>query len=106
MLLTVAGSETTATLLTGATYLLCKNPEKLAKLQQEVRAKFKHPSEITLMSVNNLEYMLAVINESLRCYPPVPAGNVRVVPGNGGAHIAGHFVPSGVSFARPVMRIV
>ncbi|OAA59701.1 isotrichodermin C-15 hydroxylase [Niveomyces insectorum RCEF 264] len=95
MLLAVAGSETTATLLSGATYLLCKNPEKLTKLQHEVRTKFHDSRDITLASVNGLEYMLAVIYESLRCYPPVSGGNVRVVPGKTGAHIAGHFVPSG-----------
>ena len=80
--------------------MLCKNPDKLAKLQDEVRGKFKHSSEITMHSVNDMEYMLAVINEGLRCYPPVAGGNVRVVPGNTGAEIAGHWVPSGVSCYR------
>ena len=100
MLLAIAGSETTATVLSGSTYLLCKNPDKLAKLQDEVRSKFKHSHEITLQSVKDLEYMLAVINEALRCYPPVAGGNVRVVPGKHGAEVAGHFVPSGVSSSR------
>jgi len=100
MLLAVAGSETTATVLSGSTYLLCKNPDKLAKLQDEVRGKFKHSHEITLQSVKDLEYMIAVINEALRCYPPVAGGNVRVVPGKHGAEVAGHFVPSGVSSGR------
>ncbi len=57
MLLCVAGSETTATLLTGAIYLLLKNPEKLARLEQEVRSRFKNASEITLQSVSTLEYL-------------------------------------------------
>jgi len=106
MLLAVAGSETTATLLSGATYLLCKNRDKLAILQDEVRVKFKHSSEITLQSVNDLEYMLAVIKEALRCYTPVAGGNVRVVPGRDGARIAGHLVPSGVSSSRRTAKIV
>lgn len=105
MLLAVAGSETTATVLSGSTYLLCKNPETLAKLQAEVRGKFKHSHEITLQSVNDLDYMLAVINEALRCYPPVAGGNVRVVPGKDGAEIAGHFVPSGVSSNHRTTKI-
>ena len=36
--LIVAGSETTATLLSGATYYLLQNPTKLARLQDEVRS--------------------------------------------------------------------
>jgi cytochrome P450 len=41
-----------------------------------------------------LSYMLAVLNEALRMYPPVTSNLVRVVP-SGGAQIAGHFVPEG-----------
>lgn len=50
----IAGSETTATLLSGAAFLLTTNPDKLAKLTQEVRSSFKSEEEITLMSVNSL----------------------------------------------------
>ncbi|KAH8894503.1 isotrichodermin C-15 hydroxylase [Thozetella sp. PMI_491] len=92
MFLSVAGSETTATLLAGATYLLLTHPETMANLQHEVRSKFKHVDEINLSSVNSLEYMLAVLNETARYYPPVSGGNPRQVP-DGGAMIAGRFVP-------------
>jgi cytochrome P450 len=37
----------------------------------------------------------AVINESLRIYPPVPIGVARIAP-KGGAMVAGVFVPGGV----------
>lgn len=40
--------------------------------------------------------MLAILNEALRMYPPVTSGLVRTVP-RGGAEIAGHFTPEGVS---------
>lgn len=40
MLLTTAGSETTATVLTGTLYYLVNNPGKLAILVEEVRSKF------------------------------------------------------------------
>lgn len=96
MILTLAGSETTATLLSGATYLLLTNPDVMQKLIDEVRSRFKSSDEINLTSVGSLTYMLAVLNESLRCYPPVTSGLVRTVPGNG-LDIAGHFVPPGVS---------
>jgi len=56
-LLIVAGSETTATLLSGVTYLLATNPEILKKLEQEVRSSFHSDDEITLTSVGNLSYV-------------------------------------------------
>lgn len=96
-LLIVAGSETTATLLAGATYMLLRDPEAMKKLTEEVRSTFKSEEEITLSSVGNLEYMLACLNEAMRLYPPVPIGMPRVVP-KGGAKVAGTFVPEGVSF--------
>ena len=56
-LLVIAGSETTATLLSGATYLLTTHPEILRKLEQEVRSAFKNNDEITLTSVSRLSYV-------------------------------------------------
>ncbi|KAI1434436.1 putative cytochrome P450 monooxygenase [Xylaria sp. CBS 124048] len=92
-ILVFAGSETTATLLTGATFFLTTNPEVLKKLEQEVRSAFKSENEITLTSVNSLSYMLACLNESLRCYPPVASGLPRQVPKGRGVFIDGHHVP-------------
>ncbi|EFX01803.1 cytochrome p450 monooxygenase [Grosmannia clavigera kw1407] len=97
-LLVLAGSGTTATLLSGVTYLLLNNPQSMAKLAAEVRSSFSSEEEITLLSVNKLTYMLACLNEALRCYPPVVFGLPRVVP-KGGSNIAGHFVPQGTVVA-------
>ncbi|KAI8949521.1 isotrichodermin C-15 hydroxylase [Xylaria longipes] len=93
-ILVLAGSETTATTLSGATYLLLTHPEVLEKLKHEVRSSFQDASQININTVGNLKYMLAILNESLRLYPPVTAGLVRSVP-KGGADIAGHFAPEG-----------
>ncbi|KAK8061106.1 hypothetical protein PG997_015327 [Apiospora hydei] len=97
-LLIVAGSETTATLLSGATFLLLTNPEALEKLTNEVRSTFADDADITLSSVGSLSYMLACLNESLRRYPPVVIGLPRVVP-KGGAQVAGHVIPEGTRVA-------
>ncbi|KAH8651351.1 putative cytochrome P450 [Xylariales sp. PMI_506] len=94
IILLLAGSETTATTLSGATYLLLTHPRVLARLTEEVRSSFNNVEEITIASVNKLPYLLAVLNETLRFYPPLSSGMVRVVP-PGGAEIAGHFVPEG-----------
>ncbi|KAF2099150.1 cytochrome P450 CYP3/CYP5/CYP6/CYP9 [Rhizodiscina lignyota] len=91
--LVVAGSETTATLLTGTTYFLCKNPEKLQRVQHEVRTMFKEDGEITQKSVNELTYMLAVLSEAMRIYPPTGFGIPRLISSKGGQSIAGSWVP-------------
>jgi len=94
-LLIIGGSETTATLLSGVTYLLLMNPEALESLTQEVRSAFSSESEIDLLSVGRLTYMLACLDEALRMYPPVPLGLPRLVP-PGGSMVAGRFVPEKV----------
>lgn len=55
-LLVIAGSETTATLLCGVTYLLLKNPRCLSKVTEEVRSAFQSEHDITFASVQNLPY--------------------------------------------------
>ncbi|OCL03416.1 cytochrome P450 monooxygenase-like protein [Glonium stellatum] len=92
----VAGSETTATMLSGTTYLLLKNPEIMKKLVEEIRGRFKSSSEITFDEVNKLDYLIAVLSEGLRYYPPVPTGFPRVVP-PGGDRLSGYYVPEGTS---------
>ncbi|KAB5586234.1 cytochrome P450 [Coniochaeta sp. 2T2.1] len=96
--LILAGSETTATLLTGVTYLLLNNPQTLRRVTEEVRSSFKRDEEITLLSVGGLSYMLACLNESLRVYPPVAGGMPRGTY-NGEAVIDGHVVPKGTFVA-------
>jgi cytochrome P450 len=91
-----AGSETTATTLSGTTYLLLKNPAVYSHLVDEIRTTFKASKDITIDAVNNLPYLLATLQEGLRYYPPVPTGFPRVVPGNG-QQISGHYVPGGTS---------
>ena len=95
-LLILAGSETTATLLSGCTYHLLKNPDIYQKLVKEIRSSFKNESDITISAVLNLPYLNAVLEESLRIYPPVPNALSRRVP-EGGATINGQYVAEGVS---------
>jgi averantin hydroxylase len=67
----VAGSETSATLLSGCTWLLLKHPDVLERLAKEVRGAFEREEDMDLTSVGKLDYMLAVLNEAMRLYPPV-----------------------------------
>lgn len=91
-----AGSETTATLLTATTYFLLTNPVYYEKVVSEVRSSFSDATDITLVSVSKLSWMLACLKESNRMFPVVPSWLPRrLVKGN--AVIAGDVVPEGVS---------
>lgn len=103
--LIVAGSETTATVLSAATYLLLTNPERLAKLHTELRKAFKTDGDITLAKVSHLDYMLACLEETMRLYPPVPIGLPRIVP-KGGRIVGGVYLPEGVRFPFPVLYMM
>ena len=93
-----AGSETTATLLDGATYLLLSNPDVLQKLQDEVRGRWKKYDEITIEEVNSAPYLIATLNEALRYFPPLPTGFHRKV-GKGGEFVSGYYIPEDTSLA-------
>lgn len=91
----MAGSETTATLLSGCTFFVLKRPEVYEKLSSQIRHRFSCSSEMTFSSLADMSYLRAVLQEALRMYPPLPLGMPRVVP-SGGAVVSGQFVPEKV----------
>jgi cytochrome P450 len=93
----IAGSETTATALSGTVYLLLQNLQKLKKLVKEIRNAFKTANDVTMEEASKLPYLLAVLQEGLRMFPPVPTGFPRKVP-TGGDTIGGHWIPENVSY--------
>lgn len=95
-ILLLAGSETTATLLSAVTFYLLRYPEVMEKLTVEIRSSFGTEDKITQVSVNKLKYLLAVLDETMRIHPPTPRGGPRVVSGEGEG-IDGVWVPGGVS---------
>jgi len=97
--LIIAGSETTATLLSGVTYHLLRNPNALKALQGEVRNAFSTEEEINVKNVAGLKYMLACLDEAMRLYPPVSGGLPRSIP-PGGETLGGEYIPEGVSMRR------
>lgn len=84
-----AGSETTATLLSAVTYIMLRTPAVMRKLQEEVRGRWTSSDSITLDEVHKAPYLVAVLQEALRYFPPVPTGFVRRVP-EGGAVVSGY----------------
>ena len=92
----IAGTETTATLLSGLTYLLLKNPESMQKLVHEIRGSFHSSSDMHMEDLAALPYLNACIKEAFRIYPPVPVGLARQTP-PAGSTICGHYVAGGVN---------
>lgn len=95
-ILIIAGSETSATLLSGITYWLLRTPDTLRKVTREVRSSISSESDITFQSVSHLPYMLACLNEALRIYPPAPGGLERMTIPPAPVTISGYTIPPGV----------
>ncbi|KAJ1326878.1 aspirochlorine biosynthesis cytochrome P450 monooxygenase [Microdochium nivale] len=93
-LIVAAGSETTATALSGALFFLSRseNASKLQRVVDEVYTAFSDESDIDTTSTGRLQYLAAVIEESLRMYPPAVAFPPRRSPG---AEVGGYWLPKG-----------
>lgn len=89
-----AGSETTATALSGLFFHLSQNPDICQLLKDEIRSTFSDEAQITMRSTEPLPYLKACLEETLRCYPPAPQIPTRISPGD---YIHGHYIPAGVS---------
>lgn len=87
--LITAGSETSATLLSGFTFFLLKNPAAYKELVNEIRGTFQRQNDITFQSTAGLQYLNAALEESLRMYPPVPGVTIPRLAVNGDALIEG-----------------
>ncbi|KAK1254519.1 hypothetical protein MKX08_008514 [Trichoderma sp. CBMAI-0020] len=96
MVLTIAGSETTATALSGTLNYLVNNTDKLEILKREIHEAFPAENDISLDALRKLPYLNAVINEGLRLCPPVPWIIPRKVP-EGGETVCGTWLPGGTS---------
>jgi len=67
----IAGRDTTAALLTFTVYMLAMHPKVMKRLREEV---FEHVGTTRLPTyddVRSMKYLRAVLNETLRLFPPV-----------------------------------
>lgn len=94
-----AGSDTTASTLSGLLHLLLSHPRVLAKLKEEVReftASGQLSEQPTFKECQQMPYLDAVLKETLRLHSAVGLPLWRVVP-EGGVEIAGQFIPEGTN---------
>ncbi|KIJ13434.1 hypothetical protein PAXINDRAFT_170499 [Paxillus involutus ATCC 200175] len=72
----IAGRDTTAGTLTFIIYFLSTHPQVLARLRDEIMTNIGPTNRPTHASIREMKYLRAVINETLRLFPPVPL-NIR-----------------------------
>ena len=96
----MAGRDTTASLLSSTWFHLARNPSIWSRLREEVKEVFKGEKPSHERS-QELPYLRAVFNESMRMYPQIPEnGRIAledtVLPRGGGKdNSALLFVPKG-----------
>ena len=98
----IAGYETTSSTLQFLSYELAKNQHVQDKLAEEIESEFSDGEEPNYYNVKKLKYMEAVINETLRMYPPIHLLS-RIAQVD--TTINGRPVPAGTSIMIPVANI-
>ncbi|XP_004081865.4 sterol 26-hydroxylase, mitochondrial [Oryzias latipes] len=94
--LLLAGVDTTSNTLTWALYQLSKEPEVQERLYKEVSTSVPADRLPTAAEVTRMQYLRAVIKETLRMYPVVPV-NARIVTERG-ITVGGYQFPKNTPF--------
>ena len=79
LIMFVAGTNTTATCIRNALFMLSKNPETLNKLVEEIDQNIKDDNSIDYDVLSKLDYLTAVIKETMRIHGPGHVILTRVV---------------------------
>nr|ANC33512.1 TXS-like protein [Hypericum perforatum] len=72
MMMFIAGTETSTTVLEWSLTLLLQHPNKMQKLQAEIDGITGESRLMNESDLPNLPYLRAVVKEALRLFPPVP----------------------------------
>ncbi|CAH2005967.1 unnamed protein product [Acanthoscelides obtectus] len=71
----LGGHDTTATALSFTLYCLARHPEvqeKILEEQEKIFGSLENEPQTTYADLQEMKYMDAVINESIRVFPPIP----------------------------------
>lgn len=94
-MLIIAGSDTTAIIISAAFFYLSRNPEIQEKLAKEIRDTFENYDDIKAgPTLSGCKYLTAFLQEALRMAPAVAAEPPRMVR-EGGTTVEGEYFPAG-----------
>ncbi len=105
VLLILAGSDTTKTIIAATIFYIVRNPRVYNKLTDEIRSTFTTVDEIRWgPRLSSCKYLRACLDEALRMSPPVPSElNREVLPG--GIEIDGKLVPEGINVGTSIYSL-
>lgn len=100
----IAGSDTTSNTSCAVLFHTLTNPAVVKKLQQELDAALPEDSVPEFSQVKDLEYLDAVIKETMRIHSTSSLGLPRIVVGTG-ITICDHYFPPGTVLSVPSYTI-
>ncbi|CAK5268918.1 unnamed protein product [Mycena citricolor] len=98
----VAGSDTSRNTLIAAIYYLAQHPNLQRQLHEELDARLG--PEYDSLDVEDLPFLGAVLNETLRMHSPVGIGLPRTVT-EPGLTVCGEFIAAGTTVGVPIYTI-
>ncbi|KAF8218320.1 cytochrome P450, partial [Mycena galopus ATCC 62051] len=106
----VAASDTTASTLSSIVWFLLSNPEHYRRVQEELDSVIVDADDsFDVNKHEELHFLSACINETLRLHPPLPTnGTSQIHPNQPGRNIAGRhvlFIPPGTSVYTPAYSL-
>lgn len=100
LVMIIAGSDTVAITLTFLFYHLALYPQHVKLLREELL----NVNITDNRALQSLRHLNALINETLRLYPPVPTALLRQTPPDG-LRIGEHYIPGGVTISTPLWSL-
>ncbi|KAJ4910482.1 Cytochrome P450 71A23 [Raphanus sativus] len=94
----VGGTDTSSTLLEWEMQELLNHPECLKTLQQEVRTVCKGKSSVSEDDIQDMDYLRAVIKETLRLHLPVPSMVPHISTED--VNLRGRHIPAGTQVIK------
>ncbi|KAJ6490679.1 cytochrome P450 [Mycena vitilis] len=98
----IAGSDTTSTAISTFVWFILSHPEIYRRVQAEVDSVYPAGDSLLDDSKHDeLVFLRACLNETLRLHPPVPTNGTRQVSPGNGRLIAGCFIPENTHIYIP-----
>ncbi|KAK6997130.1 cytochrome P450 [Favolaschia claudopus] len=102
----VAASDTVASTLCSFIWFILSHPKCYGRLQEELDRIIADEDPFAAAARQQLPYLSACLNETLRLHPPLPSNGTRqVYPTQPAQIIAGKSIPSGTTISTPAYSL-